>query len=320
MSPEIVKLHLLKKLDLHDNCLTCVPYELASLQDLVRLDISRNKIERPLPPNLGNLSRLVQLNANNNKLVLTGLEYSVPPNLGQLDLSFNHIPEVPPSFGAMKKLQVLNLSQNKVTSIAIELSFCSALQDIDLSHNNLTQVPEELGNLPELVRLNLNNNKLQTFPKFAAAKNLKELYFNSNAINSISEHCLETLADCLEILLIADNQLNKLPQNFDTLENLASLDVSCNNLTTLPDRLGLLRNLKNLKVDGNPMRSIRQDVLRGGPGVVLKYLRNRLPIDQLEATKVNKLAMISYSFQGLRCHREQMNAQYSTVMIEEKCD
>ena len=279
-------MNLLKKLDIHDNCLVFIPNELASLQDLVRLDISRNKIERPLPPCMGTLTRLVQLNANNNKLTQTGLEYSVPPNLGHLDLSFNHIIEVPPSFGAMKKLQVLNMSQNKIVSIAIELSLCSALQDIDLSHNNLTEVPAELGDLPELVRLNLNNNKLHTFPKFTSAKALKELYFNSNAINTIPENYLESLADCLEILLIADNQLNKLPQNFDMLKNLASLDVSCNNLTTLPDRLGLLRNLKNLKVDGNPMRSIRQDVLRGGPGSVLKYLRNRLPVDQLEATKV----------------------------------
>ena len=287
LPPQISNLMALKKLDIHDNCLTFLPHELGQLQNLNRVDLSRNKICKPLPDTFGSLRALVQLNANNNKLPSFGLNDEMPPNVGQLDLSFNDLKEVDRNFALMKKLQDLNLSQNKIVKIAAELSLCTNLQDLDLSYNQLSAVPTELGSLPELLRLNLNNNRLTTFPKFTATKKLRELLLNSNKIESMPEENIEPLSGSLEILLVADNQIKSLPANFDTLEQLASLDVSCNNLSTLPDRLGLLKNLKNLKVDGNPMRSIRQDVLRGGPGAVLKFLRNRLPLDQIDSNKVN---------------------------------
>ena len=283
---EMSNLMALKKLDLHDNCLNSLPHEIGQLQNLNRIDMSRNRLDKPLPDTFGSLRALALLNVNNNKLPSFGRFDEVPPNLGQLDLSFNEIEEVTSSYGIMKKLQNLNLSHNKISHVAMELSFCANLQDIDLSYNNLSHIPAEMGELPLLTRLNLNNNKLTTFPKIAMTKKLKELLINSNKIDSVPGDNLEPLSVSLEILLIADNQIKSLPDNFDTLEQLATLDVSCNNLSTLPDRLGLLKNLKSLKVDGNPMRSIRQDVLRGGPAAVLKFLRNRLPLDQIDSNKV----------------------------------
>ena len=46
-----------------------------------------------------------------------------------------------------------------------------------------------------------------------------------------------------------------------------------NDLTNLPFTMGLMPLLKSVQVDGNPMKSIRRDIIARGTVGLLKYLR-----------------------------------------------
>ena len=115
----------------------------------VRLDISRrvdpetrqwvrHGLSGPIPPELGNLSRLQQLNLSWNDL-------SGP---------------IPPELGSLTRLGWLRLHNNGLSgSIPPELGNLSHLKELTLDNNELTgPVPPELGGLTELERLSLSNN------------------------------------------------------------------------------------------------------------------------------------------------------------------
>lgn len=64
------------------------------------------------------------------------------------------------------------------------------------------------------------------------------------------------------------------------MKSLTLLDVSNNELKSLPPQMGKLQDtLRTLLVEGNPLRSIRRNVLTGGTPGLLEYLMSRMPVD-----------------------------------------
>lgn len=57
------------------------------------------------------------------------------------------------------------------------------------------------------------------------------------------------------------------------------LDLSNNSINSLPNSLAQLAHLMSLQLDGNPIRSIRRDVIQGGTTRVMKMLRDRCADD-----------------------------------------
>lgn len=53
------------------------------------------------------------------------------------------------------------------------------------------------------------------------------------------------------------------------------LDLSNNSINSLPNGLATLAHLVSLQLDGNPIRSIRRDIIQGGTNRILKTLRDR---------------------------------------------
>ena len=90
-----------------------------------------NGLSGPIPPELGNLSRLTELNLQDN--YLTG---SIPAELGNLS-----------------NLTELRLSENSLTgAVPAELGRLANLESLELGYNYLTgPLPAELGNLSNLV-------------------------------------------------------------------------------------------------------------------------------------------------------------------------
>lgn len=72
----------------------------------------------------------------------------------------------------------------------------------------------------------------------------------------------------------------QLPAGLGRMKTLTVLDVSNNELSRLPAELGKLQDtLRTLLVEGNPLRSIRRNVLTAGTAGLLEYLLARLPVD-----------------------------------------
>ncbi len=126
------------------------------------LSLRENNLSGPIPPELGNLTRLeewLELQTNS----LTG---PVPPELGKLtqlkrlNLGENSLTgTIPPELGNLTQLQYLLLPWNKLTGpIPPELGNLTRLKILNLASNYLTAIPPEFANLGMLSALWLGGN------------------------------------------------------------------------------------------------------------------------------------------------------------------
>ncbi|TYH99059.1 hypothetical protein ES332_A11G040900v1 [Gossypium tomentosum] len=110
------------------------------LQNISRLDLSKNQFSGPLP-----------------------VEISQMPSLNFLMLSNNQFTgSIPPEYGNFSQLQTLDLSFNRLSgSIPPELGKLNSMLWLMLANNSLSgEIPPEIGNCTSLLWLNLANNQL----------------------------------------------------------------------------------------------------------------------------------------------------------------
>jgi len=109
-------------------------------RELLILDIAYNAITE-LPPELGDLMHLKELNC-----------------------AFNKLQELPKQIGKLNHLKALTANGNKLTRLPDELGNCKSLERLLLGENAIQAVPLTLSTLRELQTLQLCNNRLTTFP------------------------------------------------------------------------------------------------------------------------------------------------------------
>jgi len=99
-----------------------------------------------------------------------------------------------------------------------------------------------------------------------------------SASGEIDVELLEGLSR-VRVLNLRDNKLASLPNEVSVLQLLVRLDLTNNSLTTLPDALGFLPHLQILQLEGNPLRSVRRDIIQCGTTRLLKFLRENFKDD-----------------------------------------
>ena len=115
-------------------------------------------------------------------------------------------------------------------------------------------------------------------PSYEAVESTR--YLGNNKIAELLPEHLEAVAT-VATLDLRDNCISSLPQDIIKLQCLERLDLTNNNLANLPPALGVLPHLKSVQLDGNPLKSIRRDVLARGTVGLLKFLRSRLEEGQV---------------------------------------
>lgn len=233
-------LDILEQLDLSSNTINAVN-SLPSLTSLEHLDMSRNYITdiaagvfQTLPNlkelllsenslqsskishyNLQHLSYMEKLSLASNNLTGTikvPFFDLFPPNLKNLDLSFNQISGIEMNtFLQLPSLRNLNLQGNQIEQVNDE-AFCGLvnLEILDLSHNNiLTLSDESFKDLDNLVVLSLSHNFLQVLSNdwIKNVPNLRSLYLIDNDITLVETGALDNL-DLLEELNFTGNPLD----------------------------------------------------------------------------------------------------------------
>ncbi len=153
------------RLDLMRNKLNGpIPLELGYLTSLRKLDLSFNQLNGAIPPELGNLVRMWELRLDRN--LLAG---AIPPELGSLTslqrlrLDDNQLTgEIPVQLGNLVSLTSLVLARNQLSGpIPPQLGNLARLRVLVLQYNGLTgPIPSELGNLVRMRELRLHDNQL----------------------------------------------------------------------------------------------------------------------------------------------------------------
>ncbi|WAR24190.1 LRC40-like protein [Mya arenaria] len=282
----------LTKLILASNWLTGVSEDISNLPALTVLDVHDNRLES-LPQALGKvplcitrLQNLRSLQLEHNQLASLPQEIGALMFLEQLDISNNQLTTVPVSIGHLSHVMRLNISNNKIASLPPEIGCMNGLRELDATHNELSGLPQEVGTLIHLERLYLRHNRLTYLPVLTDCSNLKELHVGNNQISAITAEHISHLP-AISILDLRDNKLSSLPDEIVQLQSLERLDVTNNDLAGLPNVLGTVTTLKSIVVDGNPMKTIRRDIVMRGTQEIKKYLRSRIeePVNIPEGTR-----------------------------------
>ncbi|KAF4797647.1 Leucine-rich repeat-containing protein 40 [Turdus rufiventris] len=260
LSEDVQLLPALTVLDVHDNQLTSLPAALGQLENLQKLDVSHNQL-RSLPEELLQLPRLRSLLLQHNQLS------QLPEGLGQLlsleelDVSNNQLTAIPSSFALLVNVVRLNLAWNQLRELPADLSAMRSLRQLDCTKNYLETVPPKLATMTSLEQLYLRKNKLRSLPEFPSCKLLKELHAGENQIEMLNAENLKQLSS-LCVLELRDNKIKAVPEEITLLQKLERLDLANNDISRLPYTLGNLPQLKFLALEGNPLRTIRRDLLQ----------------------------------------------------------
>ncbi|KAK2143594.1 hypothetical protein LSH36_827g00044 [Paralvinella palmiformis] len=289
LTDSIQMLPALTVLDLHDNQLHSLPEALGKLVNLQKLNASHNGLKR-LPESLGQLKSLRSLLLHHNQIMeltegvgqLHDLEDLAVLSLVQRDnrnligqwwwkYSSLHMHR----FFSFESRTMASAPKRKMTDYGFKSKPFAALRTLDATHNDIHSLPDDLGDLTHLEQLYLRHNRLSQLPLLTHCTNIKELHLGNNSLHCLTIEQLECIQQ-VSVLDLRDNKISKLPEQIALLQQLERLDVSNNDISQLPFVLGTMNKLKCIVLDGNPMKSIRRDIVMRGTNELKKYLKSRL--------------------------------------------
>lgn len=237
----------LQFLDLSDNEITQFSGESSILNDLKKLILKNNPIER-YPSALENAKSLKLLDLSETKLKelpdiisnLVILETLILPR---------GITEFSDSFFQLKNLK------NLVTSnISGKFKEFTNLKSLTITNGNMEELIDVLSELSSLNNLKIDNcRSLTTLPDiFGSLKNITSLEITGNTALENLPASIFTMKN-LKTLNLFNNNLKSLPDGFGNLLRLEILDLGNNQLKYIPYSIYKLNNLIDFTIDNNPL-------------------------------------------------------------------
>lgn len=201
-------------------------------------------------------------------------------------------PVIAAQIASSNTIRTLELHHNCLKEIPSSIAFFAAtLTTLDLAHNELTSdtfLTEEL-ELPALRELNLSANtfnSLQPIIQHLIAPQLEKLDISFNRLTSLP--VLRSHFPRLRTLLASNNTVRELSP--EAVKGLHVLDCNSNELNSLNARIGLLGGpdgLQRLDVRGNRFRVPKYTILEKGTEATLAWLKDRIPVAEIDTSDVD---------------------------------
>lgn len=289
----------LRALNLSNNHLEEVPYEISVLTQLRILDLSNNRI----------------------KTFSSEIEYL--ENLEVILLTDNNISEIPVEITKLKKLTQIDLSGNPLTVEAIN-KLKNMFPNIEVIYDEPIVVEEEKiiaveedEDLVEKVR-GILKKELKEPERFTAISTLMNKKLLDLPLSVLQE------LPRLHMLFLNSNLFEAIPAAIYQLPNIKTLGMSYNKITSIPDEIGTLENLEELDLSGNPIQNFSPRIahlkklkrlslgnlgLTAVPAFVLK-------MEQLELLNLegNHILRIPDNIQNL-VHLKHLNLNFSGLNV-----
>ena len=244
-----------------------IPPELGRLSMLRDVNLRTNELSGSIPAELGDLTNLVRLNLHTNMLSgpipdlsdLTGLEELYLANNAEYNPDGSKVQgsglagTIPAWLNGMTEMRELWLWGNSLTGTIPDLSGMTSLDKLKLASNNLEGgVPDGSKLPPNMTWLIIDRNPLGgTIPNLSSLSRLRLLWLHSNGLTG-SIPAGDMFPASLDDLNLRDNMLTGTIPDLSDLDNLTRLRLHNNSLSgEVPATLGGLDSLKNLWLHGN---------------------------------------------------------------------
>lgn len=153
--------------------------------------------------------------------------------------------------GELKGVIRLQLSENLTTFPEAIFDLAESLEILDLSNNSLSELPADLSRFKKLRILFCSNNQFTELPKaLGQCEKLEMIGFKSNQIIDVSSDSLPTQT---RWLILTDNKITSLPDDFGRLTRLQKLALAGNRLVTLPDSIINCHKLELVRLSANQL-------------------------------------------------------------------
>ncbi|KAJ4823704.1 hypothetical protein Tsubulata_049743, partial [Turnera subulata] len=288
---------------------TLQAFNFSSFPNLRGLYIWNNSFYGPIPPSIGNLSKLLVLELDMNDL--TG---NIPGEIGLLEslkelwIGPNNLTgPIPSSIGNLRNLASVSIWGNPFSgSIPKEIGFLKRVQRLAFAHNNMTgSIPHSIGNLTKLTILRITNTLFsgslpQEMNNLTTLRNL-QLSGNMFTGSLPPNVCLGGL---LENFTAASNHFSgPIPTSLRNCTTLRRLRLDSNQLTgNIFEALGVYPildyiDLSNNKLRGKLPRVLGQCLNMTGLKISNNFVSGELPSGLANATS---LRLIDLSWNHLK--------------------
>ncbi|XP_020676651.1 receptor-like protein kinase 7 [Dendrobium catenatum] len=234
----LANLTAIESLCLGDNFFDPSPFPnvVTTLTKLNWLYISVCNLHGEIPPEIGNLTSLINLEFADN--FLSGeipQEITKLKNLWQLELYNNSFTgKIPVGFGNLSNLAFFDASMNNLTGDLSELRHLSELVSLQLYFNNFYgEIPQELGEFRKLVNLSLYSNQLtgRIPTKLGSWAEFNFIDVSTNFLTGPIPPDMCRMGTMKKLLLLENQLSGEIPATYANCSSLIRFRVSNNSLS-----------------------------------------------------------------------------------------
>ncbi|KAF3781572.1 Receptor-like protein kinase [Nymphaea thermarum] len=212
------------------------PEEIVLLRQLRWIFLSDTNLNGEIPPAIGDLTELVNLELADN--FLSGeipVEITKLTNLWQLELYNNSFTgKFPVGFGKLSKLEYFDASTNHLEGDISELRNLTNLVSLQLFDNNLSgTIPTEFGDFKRLVNLSLYSNSFEgTLPsKLGSWAEFNFIDVSDNLLTGEIPPDMCAKGTMTRLLLLNNNFIGLIPATYANCKSMVRFRVTNNSLS-----------------------------------------------------------------------------------------